>query len=50
MKLYDKNGKFIKPDLPPPGPENYYEKGFPAHDPPRNWWQRFENWLFTSRR
>lgn len=37
-----------KPELPPPGPPEYIEKGFPKHENP-NWWQKIENWLFASK-
>ena len=50
MTLYDKNNNIIKPDPPPPGPENYYWKGFgPPYDPADKWWKRLWNWVFVEK-
>ncbi len=50
MKLYGKSGNIIKPDVPPPGPQEYIEKGFPPYENPTNWWQKIHNFILCIKR
>ena len=47
MDIYDAKGNLIKPNLPPPGPEVWIEKGFPRYDKP-NRRQKILNKVFGS--
>ena len=38
-----------RPPIPPPGKQEWIEKGFPRYEKP-NWWQKIMNYLFATTR